>query len=400
MSHHRTLERMKPKGTLAATVTGEPFQITLHLPEPDNSELEVLKLRMVDPALTEHQRNLLIETYRVKEVLFSKENGATLALRKLVDILCLRQALYLRSGLSQYLVDVSAAELATEVGMNLLSMLSGVKGLRIEHLGRTTSVDSLIGAVGPQHDRPPFGYAHPRDLIPTDLPRSKEFIEGLVGVFQEGRQSMLDPILAVDDPSRPHVALICEGNHRAAAAQLAGAKVLVRQLRSTAELAYVHEGLVATLRQHFAFEDVVERCRHASQERALYDTGWERYIAVMNGNAAAAHPTTTFLPPARFSKDIRPESDQLSIAHVGGPPSMEISGVRPAKRGHLNPVIVALFRDAPHQTLTADQVTRLLRERGVPSRALPKSMITFLRHGVSEVVENSDGTFSLRPFRS
>jgi len=46
----------------------------------------------------------------------------------------------------------------------------------------------------------------------------------------------------------------CEGNHRAAAEHLIPAEVLVRLLRSSNDLAYIREGLVAALRQHFGFE--------------------------------------------------------------------------------------------------------------------------------------------------
>lgn len=386
--------------TVAASVTENPFGIMLCIPEPKSTALDQLRADLSDIQLSEHRRNLLFEQFRVREALFQKEHGRIIGLRKVVESICWHQALYLRTGSPENLVNVSLGDLANDAGVPVKWVIEGIENLVVQHSGRSTKLDDLVGAVGPQDGKPTTGYVKAAFLLPTDLPRERDLVRELSEVFRKRRQGILDPLLAVEDPHKPGHALICEGNHRAAAAFSASPRALVRVrlLRSKEELAWITEGVTAALGSLMSFQDFVERCRQESIDRGLYERGWPYYLAVLGGE----HPELVPPKPVRIDYGA-PSSWAEADAELSPPTRVAAEGQLPpanparSPRGSIKPDILELFQLAGGGPLAPEEVVGRLVARGIQKRALPRSMRVLLKYGFTELIEQPDGRFMLRP---
>lgn len=270
---------MAKRETVAAIVRLNPFTVEVVLPEPKDEVLETLRAQLSSIALTPSRRGLVVEQFRVAEALHSKKYGNKLAIRRAVPAICEMQERYLSSLDPLDLQDVALHALAVNFGMDDLDLAEEIKGLVIQHPGRSIAIDSLIGPIGPAQGA--VGFIKPHFLIPTDEPKDIEQVKCLANIFRQGRHSIFEPVLTVEDPLRPECGLVCDGNHRTAAAFLAKTSVRIRILKSQADLEFLKVGFVAALARHLSFEDFVDRCREQSKSIGLYDKGWKGYLGTL-----------------------------------------------------------------------------------------------------------------------
>jgi hypothetical protein len=261
----------------AATTHSHPFSYQVDLPNPTSPELEVLRSRLLEPGLTALQQTLLIEQFRVAEAIHAKEHARAIDLRRAIAALCELQAEFLNSLDPGHLRNVSLGALALGIGLSPLELGNALFGFYIRAAGKDVSVDSLIGPVGLPEVA--IGFIEPRFLIPTDEPRREVFSDNLLSIFRAGRQSILDPVLAVEDDLRPGFGLVCDGNHRAAAAFKCRTKVRVAILKNELELRFILRGAVAQFARHLRMRDFVNKCREQSESIGLYRGGWPEYLA-------------------------------------------------------------------------------------------------------------------------
>lgn len=266
---------------IAAIVSWGPFSYQVALVEPANPELDMLRARIAQSGLTTHQQTLAIEQFRVAEAIHAKRHAPLIALRRAISAVCDMQSEYLKSLDASLLRSVSLRSLALGIGMSSLELGNAIRNLYIRVPQTHVLVDSLVGPVGPSEGA--LGYIKPTFLIPTDEPRQDASFNELVSIFRQGRQSILDPVLAVEDPLRPGYGLVCDGNHRVAAAFKCRTQVRIRILKSKGDLESLRVGTVGEMARHFSLDRFVDRCREQSTSIGLYAGGWQEYLARMEG---------------------------------------------------------------------------------------------------------------------
>src|SRR5262249_24705928 len=104
-------------------------------------------------------------------------------------------------------------------------------------------------------------------------------------VFEKERQSILDPVAIVEDPDS-EAGIICEGNHRAAAAVASGKKVRVAVLRTAEQLRRIlREGNASRLARELSFKDFVLRAKAEAISKGFLKAGWQLYFDRMVGSS-------------------------------------------------------------------------------------------------------------------
>lgn len=206
-----------------------------------------------------------------------------LAARAALPIVCERQEEFLLKGDRKRLVDVSLADLARRTGFSVIEIAKGFRRVAVQSRAGVVPVDKLVGPVGPASPGIPIGYIDPTLLIPTDHPRDPAAYTAFVEIFREGRESILDPVLAVEDPRTSPKGFLLQGHHRAAAAFSTHRRVRVAILRTREDLLeHVQEGTAAEYaRGCTSFDKFLEICREQSRRLRLYEHGWPEWLAAL-----------------------------------------------------------------------------------------------------------------------
>jgi hypothetical protein len=265
---------------VAAVVTGAPFSVELTLPLPDRTELEALRQRAGDPALTSAQQAVAQQGFRVAEVLYEKQNASRLAVLAAVPIICARQERFLLGGNETARVDVSLAEVAAQANFPVHVVASGIRNFAVRSPAGLVALDDLVGLGGNGPFSLPVRDTSPTLLIPTDRAGDKAAYAAFVRIFREGRQRVLDPVFIVEDPEIFPRAYVVQGHHRTAAALTTEHPVRTASLRKKEHLQHLAEGLAAdTAAACATVSDFVAVCRNRSRELGLYAQGWSGWLA-------------------------------------------------------------------------------------------------------------------------
>src|SRR5262249_58188741 len=135
----------------------------------------------------------------VAEVLYEKENGAGLAARRAIPLVCERQQRFLFTLRREHLVDVLLSDVAAETAVSTSAVARGIRDLSLSARSGTIAIDRLVGPVGHGWPKGQFGYIETWRLIPTDEARDRRTFEEVSEIFKEGRDTILDPVLVVED---------------------------------------------------------------------------------------------------------------------------------------------------------------------------------------------------------
>src|SRR6188474_2534302 len=187
---------------------------------------------MGDPSLTTGKRNLLIQQYRVSEVLAHKRTEEAELLTAFLDHIFVLQREYLLSREPGAWADAPLGTLAGKLGCPLISLPRLLRGRGIAVGASVVPLDDLVGVERQARASGELSDVRPRVLVPTDTMRSRAVVDALLEVFEQGRPLILDPVLVVPHPDDAGIGYVCEGNHRTAAAHLAQAPLRIRLLKT------------------------------------------------------------------------------------------------------------------------------------------------------------------------
>ena len=357
---------------------GNPPKLAVSLEPPETSEFDRVRTTMGDPSLSGNQRNLLIQRYRVMEALAHKRAEETELLAAFLERISIVQREYLLSRSEPAWTDVALGTLASDLGCPLIALPKLLKDRGIAVGADLVRLDDLVGVGRFSRAGDGLGYVQPRVLVPTDSMRSRAVVDALLDVFQDDRQRILDPVLVVPHPSDPELGYVCEGNHRAAAAHLANAKVRIRLLKSKDSIQFHLSGTqAARLAASSTYGAFVSACAEQAA-RGGYEAGsWDMYLRAMSESPDTSHAVRILTSPPETPSAEGVEDDTSSDA--------------------LRMAVMELFEGLPGRTLSAQEVEERLVLMGVPKSALPRleRMELYLRHGLRRVKEASPGRFTL-----
>jgi len=277
------------------------------------------------------------------------------------------QKAYLLHPRDETWTDVALGALSASLGCPPTALIKLLKGRGIAVGSFVVPLDTLVGVerFSPGRD---VGFVSPSRLIPTDSVRSRAVIDDLVEVFKDRRQALLDPVLVVPHPTDDELGYVCEGNHRAAAAHAAKAKVRIRLLRSKDAIQFYLSGsLAARLAESSTYAAFVSVCGEQAARYGYEAGSWELYRT----GASEAHALKILAPEAAA---VDTTSDALRAA------------------------ILELFEGLPGREFSAREVAERLRLMGVPGAALPslERLELQLRYSSRKLREISPGRFTLR----
>jgi hypothetical protein len=366
---------------IVARVEGSPPALALVAARPVSSELDRLRAIMGDPALSPGKRSFLVQQFRVSEALAHKEVDDYEILNAFLERIFLLQREYLLSRQEAAWADVPLGTLASDLGCPLITLTRILKERGIAVGTETFRLDDLVGVERHARTAKDLDYARPETLVPTDHVRSRAVLDALVDVFQAGRQAILDPVLVVPHPTDGELGYVCEGNHRAAAAHVAKAKVRIRILKSKESFQFFLSGTsAARMAEASDYASFVSVCAEQAARLGYQAGSWDKYL-----NGLLERPDTSH-----------------AVRILNGAPGLPLPSPEPPSPDDttsdaLRGSILELFEGLPERDFSAKEVEERLLLMGVPRRVLPKPerLEVYLRH-VGKVREISPGRFGLK----
>jgi len=129
----------------------------------------------------------------------------------------------------------------------------------------------------------------PKDLIPTDCPRSLMGVLKFVPMLCA--REALRPIIVVPVPSSarrkiPGGYLVCSGNHRAAAAHICRLGLAADVIEADADLRTIREGSVA---DYCTVNDLAAACLEAAESGGYLKGRWEEYLRMITDSGVVGY---------------------------------------------------------------------------------------------------------------
>lgn len=246
---------------------------------------DALRTKLARPELASQEQILLRQRFRTAEATLWKQGERRQALARAIPEICKAQEHFLFTGKRRILVDVSLDLLSIVMNVSYLTLLDALQRVYLKHLNRVTQIDNLVGPLSSARQRQQIGYVRPDFLIPTDTPRNGDLLDALIKVFEGDRQSVLDPVLVVSTRDGER-GLICQGNHRGAAAFACGKPVRVKVLKSSEELrTHLKQGYVAEYARTLTFDSFVDTCFEQAASHGFHITGWKGYLSQLQSSA-------------------------------------------------------------------------------------------------------------------